>query len=102
MKEKVTDLNEKEEMINKVKYCDYIHVQFWGKHFSPELTHELNGFIMRRKYRDSEPSNITGPLKAMFHDVLERPGKSGEFSGIQSRPSHKTNPGDSEQKPLHE
>ena len=36
-------------------YCTYYHVQFWGRQFSPELTHSANGFLIRRKWNSDLP-----------------------------------------------
>ena len=46
-------------------YCEYFHIQFWGKHFSPELTYNSDGFIIRRKEL-LDIQTLTNELRELF------------------------------------
>ena len=48
-------------------YCEYFHLQFWGRQFSPELTHSQNGFIIRRK-KGSDIQQLTKEMRCIFKD----------------------------------
>ena len=50
-------------------YCDYNHIQFFGKQFSPEFTHREGGFIMRRNHTDDFPK-LSTELQSMFPSVV--------------------------------
>ena len=53
------------QMVTDPGYCDYLHLQLYGKEFPNELTHHRKGFLLRVPYATDGPV-IEGWLRKIF------------------------------------
>ena len=56
-----------DDVLKNPGYCDYAHVQFYGKQFHKELTHHKKGFLFRVENL-TDPATISFFLRKIFSE----------------------------------